>query len=99
MSRHPRIKLTLQLGGTPIDMFMKDITDEPPRPPNAPTVEALAGTIIDGVSMQDDVDAAITGVENGWRPGRSVARIAPVDSTHWAALEVLALQMFVEGKV
>lgn len=79
-------------------MFMKDITDQPPRPTDAPTVDVLAGTMVDGM-MQVDVDAAITGVENGWRPARSVARIAPVDSTHWAALEVLALQMFVEGKV
>ncbi|KAG9086197.1 hypothetical protein FRC06_003221 [Ceratobasidium sp. 370] len=99
MSRHPRFKLLTQLHGTPIDVFIKDITNEPPRPPKAPTVAILAGTIIDGITMQDEVDSAITGVERGWSPARSVARLAPVNHAHWAALEVLALELLVEGKV
>ncbi|KAG9077798.1 hypothetical protein FS749_010260 [Ceratobasidium sp. UAMH 11750] len=49
--------------------------------------------------MQDEVESAIVGVERGWNPARSVARLAPVDHVHWAALEVLALELLVEGKV
>ncbi|KAG8712371.1 hypothetical protein FRC09_019947 [Ceratobasidium sp. 395] len=96
---HPRFKLLTQLHGEFIDVFMKDITNEPPRSPKAPTVAMLADTIIDGITMQDEVDSAIVGVERGWNPGRSVARLAPVNHVHWAALEVLALELLVEGKV
>ncbi|KAG8702633.1 hypothetical protein FRC08_003353 [Ceratobasidium sp. 394] len=99
MSRHPRFKLLTQQHGALIDVFIKDITNEPPRPPNAPTVAILADTIIDGITMQDEVESAIVGVERGWNPARSVARLAPVDHVHWAALEVLALELLVEGKV
>ncbi|KAG9124436.1 hypothetical protein FRC07_011631 [Ceratobasidium sp. 392] len=99
MSRHPRFKLLAQLHGELIDVFIKDITNEPPRPPKTPTVAILADTIIDGITMQEEVESAITGVERGWSPARSVARLAPVNKAHWATLEVLALELLVEGKV
>jgi hypothetical protein len=78
---------------------MKDIFNEPPRPANGPEISKFADSIIDTASTQQEVDAAITEVEQGWSPSRSVARLAPVSNTHWAALEVLALQLLVDGKV
>ncbi|KAH7341095.1 hypothetical protein B0J17DRAFT_345721 [Rhizoctonia solani] len=96
-SRHPILKL--EVNETPIEVFMKDITNESSRPPNAPGVSVFTGSIIDTSSTQEYVDDAITGVEQGWLPSGSIARLAPVDKAHWAMLEVLALQMFVDGKV
>ncbi|CAE6460534.1 unnamed protein product [Rhizoctonia solani] len=96
-SRHPIFKLEIK--ETSIEVFMKDITDESSRPPDAPGVSVFAGSIIDTSSTQVQVDDAITGIEQGWLPSGSVARIAPVDKAHWAMLEVLALQMLVDGKI
>ncbi|CAE6476461.1 unnamed protein product [Rhizoctonia solani] len=96
-SRHPILKL--EVNETPIEVFMKDITNEPSRPPNAPQVSVFTGSIIDTSSTQEHVDEAITGIEQGWLPSGSITRLAPVDKAHWAILEVLALQMFVDGKV
>ncbi|CAE6525488.1 unnamed protein product [Rhizoctonia solani] len=96
-SRHPILKL--EVNETSIEVFMKDITNEPSRPPNAPGVSVFAGSIIDTSSTQEHVDDAITGIEQGWLPSGSIARLAPVDKVHWAILEVLALQMFTDGKI
>ncbi|KEP51888.1 hypothetical protein V565_054150 [Rhizoctonia solani 123E] len=96
-SRHPILKL--EVNETSIEVFMKDITNESSRPPNAPGVPVFAGSIIDTSSTQEHVDDAITSIEQGWLPSGSIARLAPVDKAHWAMLEVLALQMFVEGKI
>ncbi|CAE6339500.1 unnamed protein product [Rhizoctonia solani] len=94
-SRHPILKL--EINEAPAEVFMKDITNESSRPPNAPGVSTIAGSIIDTSSTQEHVDEAITGIERGWLPSGSIARLAPVDKAHWAMLEVLALQMFVDG--
>ncbi|KAL5635388.1 hypothetical protein ACGC1H_004244 [Rhizoctonia solani] len=96
-SRHPILKL--EVNETSIETFMKDITNESSRPPNAPSVAVFAGSIIDTSSTQEYVDDAITGIEQGWLPSGSIARLAPVDKAHWAMLEVLALQMFVDGRI
>ncbi|KAJ1309548.1 hypothetical protein OPQ81_006321 [Rhizoctonia solani] len=96
-SRHPILKL--EINETPIEVFMKDITNESSYPANAPGVSVFAGSIIDTSSTQEHVDDTITGIEQGWLPSGSIARLAPVHKTHWAMLEVLALQMFVDGKV
>ncbi|CAE6420587.1 unnamed protein product [Rhizoctonia solani] len=96
-SRHPIFKL--EINEASVEVFMKDLTNEPSRSPNAPGVSAFAGSIIDTNSTQKYVDDAITGIERGWLPSGSIARLAPVEKTCWAMLEVLALQMFVDGKV
>lgn len=99
MSRHPRFKLLTQPHGAFIEVFMKDITNEPSRPSKAPTIGVLSDTMVDGVTTRDEVESAIAGVERGWDPARSVARLAPVDHAHWASLEVLALELLIEAKV
>lgn len=97
LSRHPVLKL--EVNGTQIEVFMKDIFNEPSRASNVPAVSIFAGSIIDTISTQEEVDAAITRIEKGWSPARSAARLAPIDNANWSALEVLALQLLVDGKV
>ncbi|CAE6340231.1 unnamed protein product [Rhizoctonia solani] len=96
-SRHPILKL--EVNEASVEVFMKDIVNESSRPPNAPGVSITAGSIIDTSSTQEHVEDVITGIEKGWVPSGSIARLAPVDKACWAVLEVLALQMFVDGKV
>ncbi|KAF8710480.1 hypothetical protein RHS03_01790, partial [Rhizoctonia solani] len=96
-SRHPILKL--EVNEASVEVFMKDIINESSRPPNAPGVSVTAGSIIDTNSTQKHVEDVITGIEKGWVHSGSIARLAPVDKACWTVLEVLALQMFVDGKV